>query len=242
MHLSGGETFSFPGKQRRGSGQPAVLVATSYVPFPLSHGGAVRMFNLMRRAARDFDQVLVCFCDQPSTPAPEVLELCREVVLVRRTGSHLRPMTARPEVVEEHDTMPFRAALKEMIRKHSPALVQLEFTQMGLYAPDCAPVPTLLIEHDITIDLYTQLLDRQQDWETRQQLERWKAFEHWAWREADCVVTMSEKDRAMVAGARRVEVLANGVDLARFRPSQVEPEPRRILFIGSFAHLPNIMA
>ncbi len=242
MHLSGGETFSFPGRQRRLSGRPAVVVATSYVPFPLSHGGAVRMFNLMRRAALDFDQILVCFCDQPSTPPPEVLEICREVVLVRRTGSHLRPMTARPEVVEEHDTMPFRAALKEMIRKHSPALVQLEFTQMGLYAPDCAPVPTLLIEHDITIDLYTQLFERQQDWETRQQLERWKTFEPSVWRTVDCVVTMSEKDRSMVTGARRVEVLANGVDLDRFRPSQVEPEPRRILFIGSFAHLPNILA
>jgi glycosyltransferase involved in cell wall biosynthesis/GT2 family glycosyltransferase len=242
MHLGGGETFSFPGRQRFDSGRPVVVVATSYVPFPLSHGGAVRMFNLIKRAARDFDQVLVCFCDQPFTPAPEILEYCREVVLVRRTGSHLRPMTARPEVVEEHDTMPFRAALKEMIRKHAPALVQLEFTQMGLYAPDCAPVPTLLIEHDITIDLYTQLLDRQQDWETRQQLERWKSFEQSAWRTVDCVVTMSEKDKAMVTGARRVEVLANGVDLERFRPSQVEPEPRRILFIGSFAHLPNIMA
>ena len=46
----------------------------------------------------------------------------------------------------------------------------------------------------------------------------------------------------LVTGARRGEVLANGVDLERFRPSQVEPEPRRILFIGSFAHLPNIMA
>jgi glycosyltransferase involved in cell wall biosynthesis len=53
---------------------------------------------------------------------------------------------------------------------------------------------------------------------------------------------MSEKDSRMVAGARRVETLANGVDLERFRPAAAEPDPRRILFIGSFAHLPNIMA
>jgi glycosyltransferase involved in cell wall biosynthesis len=37
-------------------------------------------------------------------------------------------------------------------------------------------------------------------------------------------------------------VLANGVDIERFRPLPREPEPRRILFIGSFAHLPNVMA
>jgi glycosyltransferase involved in cell wall biosynthesis len=52
---------------------------------------------------------------------------------------------------------------------------------------------------------------------------------------------MSEKDRQMVAGAR-VEALPNGVDLERFRPSAREPEAGRILFIGSFAHLPNLLA
>jgi len=37
-------------------------------------------------------------------------------------------------------------------------------------------------------------------------------------------------------------VLPNGVDLERFRPSDAAPEPRRLLFIGSFAHLPNLLA
>jgi glycosyltransferase involved in cell wall biosynthesis len=44
-----------------------------------------------------------------------------------------------------------------------------------------------------------------------------------------------------VQGARAV-CLPNGVDLQRFRPSSKEPEPRRLLFIGSFAHLPNVLA
>jgi glycosyltransferase involved in cell wall biosynthesis len=32
------------------------------------------------------------------------------------------------------------------------------------------------------------------------------------------------------------------VDLDRFRPAEGDPEPRRLLFIGSFAHLPNLLA
>ena len=36
--------------------------------------------------------------------------------------------------------------------------------------------------------------------------------------------------------------LPNGVDLDRFRPTALPPDPRRILFIGSFAHRPNVMA
>lgn len=241
LALGSGDVVSFPGRARDPR-KPVVLVASPYIPFPLSHGGAVRIFNLMKRAAADFDQVLVVYCDSHFTPAPEILSLCVEIVLVRREGSHLRPLTTRPDVVEEHDTEPFRASLREMLRKYSPAAVQLEFTQMGLYAPDCGRVPTLLIEHDITLDLYSQLLREHDDWETRQQLDRWIAFEKKAWREVSCVVAMSNKDAATVQGARRVEVLANGVDLERFQPSPDEPEAGRILFIGSFAHLPNLMA
>jgi glycosyltransferase involved in cell wall biosynthesis/GT2 family glycosyltransferase len=241
LALGSGEVVSFPGRARDPR-KPVILVASPYLPFPLSHGGAVRIFNLMKRAAPDFDHVLIVFCDSHQTPAPEILGLCVEIVLVRREGSHLRPLTARPDVVEEHDTPPYRAALRELIRKYSPAAVQLEFTQMALYAPDCSPAPTLLIEHDITFDLYTQLLREHGDWETRQQLDRWLTFEKKAWRDVSCVVAMSAKDAAAVSGARRVEVLANGVDLERFQPSAEEPGPKRILFIGSFAHLPNLLA
>lgn len=241
LALGGGDTAWFPGRPRT-PGRPLVLIASPYVPFPLSHGGAVRMYNLMKRAAARYDQVLIAFCDRHAPVPQELLDICHQVVLVRREGTHLRPMTARPEAVEEHDTLPFRAALLEAIRRYAPSLVQLEFTQMALYAPFCQGLPTLLVEHDVTMDLYTQLYERQRDWETRGQLERWIAFERQAWREVSCVVAMSEKDRGMVEGARRVAVLANGVDLERYRPADHEPEPRRILFIGSFAHLPNLMA
>src|SRR5260370_22978470 len=113
---------------------------------------------------------------------------------------------------------------------------------MAQYAPDCAPGPTILIEHDITFDLYEQLLLLDEDWELRRQLERWRRFEMSAWKNVSCVVTMSEKDRRMVSGAARVETLENGVDLERFHPSAVEPAPDRLLFIGSFAHWPNLLA
>jgi glycosyltransferase involved in cell wall biosynthesis len=78
------------------------------------------------------------------------------------------------------------------------------------------------------------------DWETRRQHQLWTGFETAAWRQVDRVVTMSEKDRAVVSGT--AVAIANGVDLDRFQPSLQAPEPRRLLFIGSFAHRPNVMA
>jgi len=217
-----------------------VLVASPYVPFPLSHGAAVRIYNLMRRAAADFDLVLVAFTEE-SIPVPrELRDICAEIVTVRRAGSHALPSRGRPDTVEEFDTPAFHAALRQSIAKWRPGIVQLEFTQMALYVPDCAPARTILVEHDITYDLYAQMLATgNDDWEIRRQHQLWSTFETGAWHQVDRVVTMSEKDRALIAGAA---CIANGVDLERFQPSTQAPEPRRLLFIGSFAHRPNVMA
>ncbi len=238
LALTNGAVANFPGREAKGL--PRILIITPYVPFPLSHGGAVRMYNLMRRSADEFDLVLVAFTDRLETPPPEVLAICAEVVLVQRTGSHALPATGRPEVVEEFDSLAFRAALQQTVRKWRPDVAQLEFTQMAQYADECAPAKTVLVEHDVTFDLYQQMLLLEDGWELRRQLELWRKFELDAWRMVDRVVTMSEKDRTLVGEG--AVTLPNGVDLDRFRPAVGEPETRRLLFIGSFAHLPNLLA
>jgi len=165
-----------------------------------------------------------------------------EVVTVRRTGSHARPSSKRPDAVEEFDLPEFHAALKQTCDKWQPGIVQLEFTQMAVYAEDCPPAKTLLVEHDITYDLYAQMVRQKPDWQTRQEHKRWLKFEKNAWKHVNTVITMSKKDRKMVTGARHTKTLENGVDIERFSPSTDVAEPARILFIGSFAHLPNILA
>ncbi len=244
LALGNGDVALFPGRDRRGE---VIVIATPYLPFPLSHGGAVRIYNLMKCAAAERDLVLVAFCDELTAPPAELLAICCEVALVRRRGSHYRRDTPRPDVVEEFDSETYRAALKQTIRKWQPALVQLEFTQMAQYAADCRPAKTILVEHDITFDLQQQLLAASTEtgaarWEMERQLTKWRDFETAAWKTVDCVVAMSAKDEAMIAGARQTLCLPNGVDTGRFQPSGVEPMPRRLLFIGSFAHLPNLLA
>ena len=240
LALNSGTVAVFPGLVTDET-KPILIIATPYLPFPLSHGGAVRMFNLMREAAKTNRQVLLAFVDELATPPPELLAICAEVVLVQRIGSHLRTSALRPDVVEDFDRPDFRASLKWSINKWSPQIVQLEFTQMALYAKDCAPARTILVEHDITIDLYAQLLQHREDWETRRQFEQWVRFEQQAWQGVDAIAVMSEKDHRRIGKASAV-VIRNGVDLDRFQPINAEPDARRLLFIGSFAHLPNVLA
>jgi len=240
LALNSGTVAVFPGRVNCET-KAVVVIATPYIPFPLSHGGAVRMFNLMREGAKTNRQVLLAFVEELATPPAELLEICTEIVLVKRKGSHLRTSAERPDVVEDFDREDFRASLKWTIRKWSPKIVQLEFTQMALYSKDCSPARTLLVEHDITVDLYEQLLEHREDWETRRQYGQWVRFEERAWGEIDAIAVMSEKDRERV-GRKSAVVIRNGVDLDRFQPIEAEPEARRLLFIGSFAHLPNLLA
>ena len=238
LDLVNGDVAVFRG--RPASRKPVILVASPYVPFPLSHGAAVRIYNLMRRAAADFDMVLVAFTEESGPVPKELCQMCSEIVTVRRAGSHALPSRGRPDTVEEFDTPAFHAALRQTIAKWSPGIVQLEFTQMAMYTPDCVPARTILVEHDITYDLYAQMLvGDPNDYENGRQFALWGEFETAAWRQVDRVVTMSELDRSLVEGS---VAIPNGVDLERFRPSSQPPDPRRLLFIGSFAHRPNVMA
>jgi glycosyltransferase involved in cell wall biosynthesis len=243
LALGNGDIACFPG--RGAGGGKTVVIASPCLPFPLSHGGAVRIFNLMSRAAGTCNQVLIAFCDELATPPPELLEICVEVVLVRRRGSHYRKRTERPDTVEEFESETFRACLKQTAARWRADIVQLEFTWMAQYAGAYPAAKTVLVEHDITFDLKEQLLATSGETgaallETRSQLAKWKRFETRAWRGCDRVVVMSAKD-ARTVGARAA-ILPNGVDCERFRPHPGEPEPKRLLFIGSFAHLPNLLA
>ncbi len=226
LALTNGDVAVFPGRAR--SDKPVVMIATPYLPFPLSHGGAVRIYNLIRHAARDFDLVMVAFIEQWEPPPSELLELCCEITIIRRLGSHYKVSTSRPDTVEEFDSESFRSALRWTIRKWSPCLVQLEWTQMAVYAGDCSPAKTVLVEHDITFELYEQMPGQSE------QAARWREFEKNAWTCVDAVVTMSEKDRRLV-GSRAV-VIPNGVDTERYSPSREPFEAGRLLFVGNFKH------
>ena len=100
----------------------------------------------------------------------------------------------------------------------------------------------ILVEHDVTFDLYRQVRDRARQRSLAQRWDywRWRRFEMKWLRRYRKVVVMSERDAALL-DSPNVAVIPNGVDLARFAP-EIERPGERLLFIGSFRHFPNIVA
>jgi glycosyltransferase involved in cell wall biosynthesis len=238
LAIGGGELAIFQGVERRG--KPVVLVVSAHMPFPPSHDGAVRMFNLARRAAENFDQVLIAFVDELQQPPRELLEVFSELVCVRRSTTHLISDNGRPNIVEDFDRPAFHAAISQTVRKWQPAIAQLEFTHMAQYAADCAPARTILVEHHIDSDVDKEVPDRGEDRERRLQYERWVSFEKHARARVDRVVAVSEKDRATI-GAPHAVTLPNGVDIRRYRASGRTPDPARVLIVGAFQHPSSLL-
>ncbi|HXS96234.1 MAG TPA: glycosyltransferase [Candidatus Limnocylindrales bacterium] len=230
-----------PEGSRAWNGRPSspdrarVAVLSPYFPYPLSHGGAVRIYNLLREIAREFDVELLAFSDSGVEPelAP-LLEFCARVVLVGKPRyREPRWSSLLPPEVHEFRSPAMREAIAAERSTFGFQVLQVEYTQLAEYGGD------ILVEHDVTFDLFGQIARRERTAAAWWDYWRWRRFETRAIRRFRRVVVMSPKDAEMLGG--EAAVLENGVDLERFQPAP-EAAGQRLLFIGSFRHFPNIAA
>ena len=210
-------------------------VLTPFKPWPLTHGGAVRMYSLLREAALEFDIHLFCFLEPGEEPTAGPLDgICHRITYVAKP--HYREprwSTLAPPETREYRSPAMERELSRFRAAHPGAPVQIEYTQLAGYAGD------ILVEHDVTFDLYRQVHDRSRTLPSWWNWWRWRRFERRALRHFPHVVAMSDKDAALTA--RACELIPNGVDLERF---SFEPESpgEQVLFVGSLRHFPNAEA
>jgi polysaccharide biosynthesis protein PslH len=218
------------------AGRRRIGILTPYPPYPLSHGGAVRMYNLIREVAAHFDIFLFAFGRVEHPADLDVLQsLCAKVVLFARPRyREPRWSSLSPPEANEFRSRWVKRFLAAARREYDIELMQVEYTHLATYRGD------VLVEHDVTFDLYAQVMSRERTLRTRWDWLRWWCFERLALSRYRAVVAMAEKDRALL-NVRHARVIPNGVDLARFRPEPERPG-NRLLFMGSFAHFPNVVA
>jgi len=237
------ERSTAPDAIHRHEGRPTsparrrVAVLSPYFPYPLSHGGAVRIYNLLRELATEFDIALFAFTDGPAPlELAPVLDFCARVILVEKPRyREPRWSTVLPPEVHEFRSPAMRRALAEERESFRYERLQVEYTQLAEYGGE------VLVEHDVTFDLFSQVFRARRTLSAWWDWFRWRRFETRALRRYSRVVVMSKKDAEMLGPTVPTMVVENGVDLARFQPAPETPG-QRLLFIGSFRHFPNIEA
>ncbi len=250
--LARGNIVFAPGLQlhphRRDPARPQVLVVSPFLPYPLSHGGAVRIYNLCRALADRADFILAVIREQGEEVHYRKLHEVFSEVYALDVDERASSDERLPQQVRGHQSRSLRALIAEIARTRRPDLLQIEYTHMAAFRDAAPQVPAILVEHDVTFTLYRQLAAA----DPRQQAEyqRWLNFErHWL-AAYDGVWTVSDADReaALRESGRppaRTFTVPNGVDIRRFVPAE-EPaghssEPPEIFYVGSFRHLPNIL-
>jgi ribosomal protein S18 acetylase RimI-like enzyme len=226
----------FEGRPLR-SGKPRMAVLTPYFPYPLSHGGAVRIYNLLREGARDFDIFLFSFAEKTSSAShTPLLDFCSKVVTFPNPR-YREPRWASllPPEVNEFASAYVRGIVQDYRERFALHVMQVEYTQMATYGGE------ILVEHDVTFDLHEQVVRAEPTLAARWNLRRWQRYESKAIDKYQRVVVMSEKDSTLLGNAPNLRVIPNGVDLKRFHVAPEEPG-RQILFVGSFRHFPNVVA
>ncbi len=235
-----------------------VLFLSPYPIHPPVHGGAVFMSQTLQELARLARVHLLCLLDKESEIEThrQLEEICASVeFLVRmphdRGGwSALLPHAAR---VFSNRDLAWR--LHRTLFTEKIDVVQVEYTQLAVYAAAFHRIATFLFEHDI----YFQSIAR--GWRRERspvrlvksgfEYLRALRFELRAIREFDAVQVCTPENRRFLESflGRKtpgrtplVDGLRAGIDVGRYRFVANGREPDTLLFVGNFQHLPNQQA
>ncbi len=240
--------------------KPRILIVMPYSIYPPHHGGAVRLFNLVKQLADRCDLYLLIFSreGEDSEQRAALEPYCARVDFHRWVPSITRDRFGlEPPSALLFDSDKARAKIVDTVIGFHIDVVQLEYTELGQYV-GAVPrgVPVILTEHDIAFRSFERRRElgfhrrfpegsafgssRADSWRLQRYELKWDE-------EADQVHTMSFDDARYLArylpdGATRLRVLPNGVDAAFYAPPKDGPVRRDVLYVGNFQNLPNVDA
>ncbi len=240
--------------------RPRVLIVMPYSIWPPHHGGAVRLYNLVRRLSSRCALHLLIFHQQGEDaeqrralePFCERIDFHHWVPRIERDRFGLEPPNA---LLFASDGA--AAKIRDIVAGHRIHVVQLEYTELGQYISVVPQsIPVILTEHDIAFRSF----GRRRKLGFPKRFAQGKAFGSTAadWRrlfrhelavndQATQIHTMSADDGRFLArhlrdGAIRIRVVPNGVDCDYYQPPDPPPERRGVLYVGNFENLPNVDA
>lgn len=233
-----------------------VLVLTSRFIWPLTDGGAIRDYNLLRETSRRHDVHLLCFLASPKDRGNfgELEPFCKSItgVELRRprissaANAVLGTAGARPFIMREYWRPAMAEAIERAVAEKRIDVVHAHFLHMGQYAASKGRAGFVLDAHNVEHVLWKRLAHNLRNPFKRSfaviQSEKLVAWERAVAAATDVTVTLSDEDRAeyeRVAPGAAVVTVPNGADLEYWRPSPDPIEPGSIIYFGNLGWLPQ---
>jgi glycosyltransferase involved in cell wall biosynthesis len=245
-----------------------ILIITPYLPFPGADGGGTVMFNVIRNLAERHEVACLAFARPQDLPHLVRLEpycvevttvpfpggagtspLARVLNLARRVAHNLLSCaTFTPVVVRKCRSRAMAEELRRAVARHRPDVVHICFPQMAHYVEACAGVPAVMDTLDVAlVGVFRRAMSARRIWAKAYYLLQWLCWVRYESRWFPLfgkVLTVTRQDAAavkMVLPDLDVYADAIAVDIAP-PPSEAPGRSRRIGFLASFGHQPNVDA
>lgn len=231
-----------------------VLMITPYMPYPLTSGGIIRTYNLLKNLSKKHEITLFAFIrkDEEVKYINDLKPFCKKIKLFKRTSGpwHLRNLflsafTYYPLLVSIYLYQSAKKAIIEELSENKYDLIHAETFYVMPNIPK-TNVPILLVEQVIEYLVYQNYVERQGNPLSKLMyfdVFKIKWWEKFYWNKADALATMSVDDKEFIVsqnGRQDIKVVANGVDPEHFAlTKRVKTAVPTVLFVGNFKWLPN---
>jgi len=240
-----------------------ILVIADYLPYPLIGGDRVRIYNILKRAARKHEISLVAFLEKPSDieGVAHLKEFCTHVEtanieqrgrLEKLSGMLGYALAGKPPELKILQSNELIKKIRKLASTINFDIVQIEQTRMGLYLealPRNKTSKTLLMFHNFTSQQHGRVSRVEKRWDRKFRSKfNSIAMGYWEPRYAkkfDLCTTVSREDRQLLLDANphlQVEVIPNGVDVEKYQPLSSESISPSLLFLGNMGYPPNVDA
>jgi glycosyltransferase involved in cell wall biosynthesis len=249
-----------PAARRHEPARRRVLACIGFTPrLDARHGGKATSQLLLRLAKRN-DFALLCLRSSGEEPVdPAIAERCAEVVEVPlRTGGALSRRLSwlgglargLPPWATDCRSDEYEAELLRLLDSWRPDVVEIHLQAMAQYVDVVARrhVPAVLVDYDpgsAWVDDLRGVTSGLRRISLRLEGAVWRRYERTTRPRFDAIVAFAERDlEAIGSSAGRAELVR--VPLAvEVPPRPLDPtgsEPPTVLFVGGFAHPPNVDA
>ena len=234
-----------------------ILLVSSYLPYPLTSGGHIRLYNLIKELSCEHKITLICEKRdyQGEREINEVKKFCKKTITVSRKkqwsfGNILKTgLSLSPFLITGHTNFDMQKEIKRELSENQFDLIHAETSYIMQNIPS-TNVPIVLVEHNVEYLVYKRFMDKQPlplRYLLYIDILKLKYWEERMWRKATKLVAVSQSDKEIMNKFKQdVAIVSNGVDINKFKvrsnKSEVESFEKKILFIGEFRWMQNVDA
>lgn len=233
-----------------------ILFLSPTVPFPLTDGGRIRVFNLLKQIATKNDVTLLALETQP-TDAEGVAELQQlgvQVHLVPNAPT-LPPVSIgtlgtaflrrQPITVTRYDLPAYRQKFKELLATETFDLVHYEMFHTAQFHTE-ARLPGVLSQQNVDSAIWRRLCGETINpfykfayWTQQLAFQRYERVLSPKFEAVTCTSDIDATVFQRHCAEDVIEIIPNGVDVTHYLPDFTSEAPAHLIYIGSMDWYPN---